>query len=151
VESLPVGDPLEGDRQIEQLIYPTGQCFDDAIELLVSLLTEEHVPPAQLKLVHAICLMPGEASRFAHAWVERDGECLFVGIYQGERVRCTTDRALYYRKLRVQERTKYTPQQAAHESARTSSCGPWKQRYLALTHDAPARGEGDAPDPLHLV
>ena len=137
MEPLPVRDPLEGDRQIEQLIHPTHQCFDDALELLVHLLTDEHVPPAQLKLVHGICLME-DNRRFAHAWLERDGECLFLGIYQGERVLCTVARPDYYRRLRVQERTKYTPQQAARENARTYSYGPWKPAYLALTGQADA-------------
>jgi hypothetical protein len=148
MDAFPVREPLEGDRQIEQLIHPTGHCFDDALEILVQLLTEEHVPPAKLLLVHGICLMDDNC-RFAHAWVEQDGQCLFLGRYQGDTVLCTVDRADFYRRLRVQERTKYTPQQAARENERTCSYGPWKPRYLALTRPG-EEAHGDT-EPLHLV
>lgn len=148
MEPLPVGDPLEGDRQIEQLIHPTHHCFDDALDILVKLLTEDHVPPEQLLLVHGICLME-DNRRFAHAWVEQDGQCLFLGLYQGEVVLCSVARKDYYRRLRVQERTKYTPRQAARENERTYSYGPWKPAYLALTRQA-EKGQ-DGSDPLHLV
>jgi hypothetical protein len=129
--------------QIEPLLSPTRQCFDDALELLVTLLIDDDVPPAQLKVVHGICLLE-DKQRFAHAWLERDGQCLFLGLSQGERVICSVARPDFYRRLRVQERTKYTPQQAARDNASTSSSGPWKPAYLALTqrssrHATPSR------------
>lgn len=123
---------LEGDRQVEQCIYPTNECFNDAMEILGVLLTEKEVPPDQLRLVHGICLMD-DGTRFAHAWVERERTCLFLGLYQGERVLCQVPRQEYYQRLRVEQRTKYTMAQAARESARTVSYGPWKAAYLALT------------------
>lgn len=124
---------LEGDRAVQETIFPTGQCFDDAMEILVELLTVTQVPPEQLRLVHAIALLPDEGTPFAHAWVEHGSQCLFLGLYQGTRVLCTVPRQEYYQRLRVQHRTKYTPWQAARENERTVSCGPWKAHYRSLT------------------
>ena len=124
---------LEGDRQISQCVLPTGECFNDAMEILVELLTVQQVPPEQLRLVHAMALLPDEGTPFAHAWVEHGSQCLFLGLYQGTRVLCTVPRQEYYQLLRVQHRTKYTPWQAARENKRTVSLGPWKPPYLALT------------------
>ena len=97
--------------------------------------------------MHAICLVPGEGSRFAHAWVERGTACLFLGLYQGARVLCQVPRQDYYQYLRVQERTKYTPWQAARENERTVTYGPWKPQYLALClrrQEEPRRRAGGA-------
>jgi hypothetical protein len=122
---------LEGDRQVEQALLPTHTCFDDAMDLLVEMITVRKVPPAQLRLVHGIGLL-ADGRRFAHAWVERGPSCYFVGLYQGQRGLCTVVRQDYYQRLRVQERTKYTPWQALRENQRTISYGPWKPAYLAL-------------------
>ena len=152
MEPIQVRDHLAGDRQIEQVIHPTHQCFDDAVELVLYLHTEEGVPAAQLRVVHAICLLPNDGMRFAHAWVERGSDCLFLGLYDGARVICTVPRHDYYRRLRVQERTKYTPRQVAQKAQRAMSHGPWKPQYLALTRQgAAAQTERDDAEPLQLV
>jgi hypothetical protein len=127
-----VADTDDGARAVEQMILPTFQCFNDAMDILVDCLTTRQVPPERLKLVHGVALLD-DGTPYAHAWVEEGRTCYFAGIYQGERVICAVPRQEYYQKLRVQARTKYTPWQAQRENERTTSYGPWKPAYLALT------------------
>jgi hypothetical protein len=127
-------------------IYPTGTCFDDALDYLVCRVLEDPrlIKGRRLLLVHGIGLIPADAAYratpnapFAHAWVEEADVCWTTGLLNGERVLVRHDRGDFYRRLRIQSTTVYTPRQAHRENVRTNSFGPWRAEYLALCRNAP--------------
>lgn len=113
------------------LIFPTHSCFDDALEMLPVLIEQDRRNRELLHLVHAICLMP-DGSHYAHAWVERENECLFFGIINGEKLLLVTNKDKFYQLYKVQETTRYTVREAAKENFNNNHYGPWKPEYYAL-------------------
>ncbi len=94
-------------------LYPTHTCFDDALDLMCEIL-KTHPDAAntdEFLLVHGIC-NPPSYQRFSHAWIETDhgkGVALFFGILDGKRQMLAESVAEYYKRLNVEETTKYTP------------------------------------------
>src|ERR1043165_3374248 len=78
-------------------IYPTGTCFDDALDLLVAVLKLNPQWEPEIRLVHGICRAP-DGHRYAHAWVEDDSDatCAFYGVLQGKRRLFKARRDEYY-------------------------------------------------------
>jgi hypothetical protein len=112
-------------------VLPTHTCFDDALDLIEAIVIENRREFKKLKLAHGICLMP-DGEPYAHAWVEREGVCLFVGIIDGKRLTLAADHVEYYIDMKVQEVTHYTVAQAMAENKRSNHYGPWKPEYAAL-------------------
>lgn len=122
---------------METCIYPTGKCFDDALDLISQLLQGAETPEAlaeRLVLVHGICLAP-DGHPFAHAWVEDEDRCLFRGILAGEAHYFAAPHAAYYADARVQEVTRYTVREAWAANRRHGTYGPWLPRYQALCRE----------------
>lgn len=126
----------------DNVIYPTGKCFDDALEFFgecVKQPGEEH----RFRLAHGICLMPDEQPNagqpFAHAWVvefARNGVLVWsFGIWKGFRIRYSAERGEMYAHLRPQAVTYYTAEEAWNENRRTGHYGPWRAEYLALVRN----------------
>lgn len=121
----------------DHTIYPTGNCFDDALEYLSERVAKDRIliDSGTLVLVHAIVLQPDgpdEGKPFAHAWVEEGGRMFQGGIYQGERIIWSADKDEILSALRVQEFARYTPREAAVENKRTRHFGPWLEKFEAL-------------------
>lgn len=123
------------------VIYPTGTCFDDALEFLCDVVTAMPGEVDRFRLVHAICLMPetqdNAGERFAHAWVEEAGTADGViawsfGIWRGVRVRYAVGRDDKYAHLRPQDVTYYTAEEAWRENVAARHYGPWRPAYAAL-------------------
>lgn len=112
-------------------IYPTHTCFDDALDLISDWVLSDHAEHYHLRLIHGICKMP-DGRPYAHAWVERNGTCFFIGIVDGERciVKATKDE--FYTVYLVQETTAYTVLQALDENRKSNHYGPWKPEYRSL-------------------
>ena len=118
-------------------IFPTHQCFDDVLDHQAELAQRDPVTAARQFIVHGICLAPeGEhaGEPFAHAWVEDDEESRVseAGILNGEKIWWSADRDEWYAALRVQERTRYTLDQARILNWQTAHYGPWVPKYRAL-------------------
>lgn len=114
-------------------IYPTFTCFDDALEFVEDLVrTKNTAALTNVLVVHAICVMPS-GERYAHAWVETGGNCIFKGVIEGEACYITARQSEYYDHFAVQETTKYNWLQAGLENRLAGTYGPWEQKYLALT------------------
>lgn len=126
-------------------ILPTHTCFDDALDFIVFCTTGNQalVHARWLKLVHAICLIPrgvaGEGEPWAHAWVETTHPNRLELVWQrgiramdGERVYVPRLREVFYKEVRPQDVTRYSPAEADRENARTLSFGPWVPRYREL-------------------
>jgi hypothetical protein len=125
--------------ETENTIYPTNTCFDDALDLIASIL-KAHPHAAytdEFVLVHAICVHPDDGHDFSHAWVEDNprGRVLAMGIYKGERIMVIEERPKFYAELKPKDVTKYTPREAWQENKRTMHYGPWKEQYLKLCRD----------------
>ncbi len=138
---------------VEQVIYPTGHCFDDALDLLVALL-KAGADPERLALVHGICLAP-DGHHFAHAWVESTVSCLFRGLVEGTSHYFAVAHEQYYADARVQEVTYYSVREAWVANRRHGTYGPWIPRYKALCTQkqgagglSGGRGAEDAADAL---
>ncbi len=123
-----------------QTIYPTRQCFTDALEFFDELAKEKN-PILKMSnylfLVHAICLTPtGEP--YSHAWVEQGHDTvIFKGILLGKPQYFATEKAGYYDEMRVtSDITRYTPMDAVKENLASGHFGPWIQRYRDLCNDA---------------
>jgi len=112
-------------------IYPTGTCFDDAMELVEEIIKSDKSKLSTLFLVHGICREPG-GELFSHAWVEEGDSCYFDGIINGEQAHIECDRAGFHDHFDVQEFTRYTMHKAFTENIRTNNFGPWEEKYLAL-------------------
>lgn len=112
-------------------VYPTHTCFDDALDLIEAMVLNDRREIDKLMLAHGICLMP-DGKPYAHAWVERDGECLFDGLIEGARYTFRADKAEYYAGMKVQEVTHYTVEEAWIENSQSNHFGPWKPEYAAL-------------------
>jgi len=113
----------------ENTIYPTYECFNDALEFLL-------LHSGRLMLVHGICLYPDDGHKYAHAWVEQDGRfVIFAGIHLGKHKYFAALRAEYYTDAKVQEATKYTPREAAMENLRSGHYGPWLEKYKRLCRE----------------
>lgn len=117
-------------------LYPTHSCFDDAFEFIndAIMLSQEPLRTEHINsliLVHGICLLSNGAP-YAHAWVERSGQCIFKGILEGEASYFAGEQKEFYDEHKVQETTKYTVIEAAKENKRTGHLGPWVQRYREL-------------------
>jgi hypothetical protein len=54
------------------------------------------------------------------------------GIYESERIFYAQDRAEFFKRMRVQESTRYTVREAVAENYRTNHYGPWVEKYAAL-------------------
>ncbi len=132
-------------------IHPTGTCFDDALEFVLSLAPDEHELAAQIealedtvRIVHAICLGHDASEHYAHAWVEHLHAgymvCWQAGTFDGARIYFAIDRKDFYRGYQVARTVKYTLRQAAVENLASGHMGPWDPELYALANKA---GEGN--------
>ena len=127
----------------ETTIYPTHECFNDALEFLGELAKQQNplLHSGRLILVHGTCLHPKDGHEYAHAWVEQDEKfVIFAGIHNGKHKYFAASRAEYYNDAKVQETTKYTPRQAAQENLRSGHYGPWLDKYKRLCREVIGRG-----------
>ena len=122
------------------VVLPTHTCFDDALDLLVTIL-QKHPDAAntgEFLLVHAICHRPEAGGAFAHAWVENEhgtGFAFQFGILNGKRELFAQPVKDHYARLTPSDITKYTPRQAWEENRRHENYGPWLEKYLVLCRD----------------
>jgi hypothetical protein len=119
---------------MKQAIYPTHECFNDALEVFEQMAKERNpfLHSGRLHLVHAVCLTP-DGEEYAHAWVEQDEKIvIFAGIVNGAKSYFAADAAEYYAESRVKETTKYTVRQALELNNLHETYGPWTERYLKL-------------------
>lgn len=107
-------------------IYPTHTCFDDSLDFLEMLATRGE-PFEHYTLVHAI--VKPEGKRFAHAWLEVDGNVLFSGILEGRKAFFFASKEEYYEQLKIVKAVKYTVKEALKENLRTGAYGPWSEEY----------------------
>lgn len=132
-------------------IYPTGKCFDDALDYISERVkaNPSELNRTRLLLVHAICVIPegspNAGERFAHAWVEEvlsetertawQGGLLEDGlkVYFGAPVEQV------YEFLKPSTVRVYTIAQAVQENIRTEHYGPWEPVFQALTKDGKVR------------
>ena len=108
--------------------YPTGKCFDDALDLLSEIIKKGRHLREKWLLVHALCRINGNT--FAHAWCERDRKTVVTAfIIEGCHTYVEIPRRDFYRLFWPQELTRYSPWQAMQENFRTNHFGPWDARY----------------------
>lgn len=124
-------------------VYPTHTCFDDALELYMLFVQN---PRAEVYLVHGICKKE-DGDLYAHAWVERNGECYFAGIIDGAKRGFTASLPAFYEKLNVtSDVTKYTLENILQfEDLHDRKSGPWEPRYLELTREGKKNREKENP------
>jgi hypothetical protein len=116
----------------EVTIYPTHNCFDDAVDWL-NMLALGGASREELMayvIVHGVIIAP-DGQRLAHAWLEHDGQVLEGGIHHGERVWIEYPLADFRRLHAVEEETRYTIVDAERLD-REFGPGPWKPEYRAL-------------------
>lgn len=112
------------------IMYPTHQCFDDAIEFLTARIQRRDLPDTTtLRLVHGMCLAQN-GTEYAHAWVEEQGRCVDCGIVDGERVFFQLATPAYYEMRSVQRTRCYTIDEAWAWNLRSGHHGPWEKPYI---------------------
>lgn len=122
-----------------QTVYPTHQCFNDALEFFEELAKEKNPVlrmSGYLFLVHGVCLTP-EGESYSHAWIEQGhATVIFKGILHGKAQYFATPKEQYYDEMRVTpDVTRYTPTEALKENLASNHFGPWIQRYRDLCND----------------
>ncbi len=122
----------------DQSIYPTHDCFTDALELFNELLLAAKRQGIdarpQLRLVHAVCKAP-TGVLYSHAWIEdeRENTCIFYGILKGQRQAFGANPIQGYREHHgVQELARYTYSEALRNNRKSGHYGPWVERIKAL-------------------
>jgi len=125
-------------------LYPTGKCFDNALDFIGYRLEQGFSP--KLLLVHGIALFPvgpRAGERFSHAWCEEGDVVWESGLtLEGVLVYCVRRKAEFYARMRVERTTKYTIAEAYAMNAQHMNYGPWEQEYLALCRNYRRRNEG---------
>lgn len=117
-------------------LRPTHRCFDDALDYLENRVRSGTRAVFTYKLVHGICLIPGEACvRFAHAWVDEGERIVQAFLMSGERVYIGFTHSDFEEIYRPQESTVYSLHQAWEMNERHATYGPWEPRYQALCHE----------------
>lgn len=125
----------ENEREHERVeahhVFPTGKCFDDALDLLVTLLKEAGpdegaVLAHRLRLVHAACEAP-DGHLYAHAWVENiaEREAYFVGIYRRARHVFVAPTEEYHREIHLRSLIRYSYAEAFVLNRIHNHFGPW--------------------------
>lgn len=114
------------------IIYATGTCFDDAIEYVEARVKLD--PTLALRndfvVAHAIIDPNPDGGPLAHAWVEDGPTVIFRGIFNGEPIWCTVDKAEYLAAANVLDITRYTMRDVlGHAQAHNFETGPWKPEY----------------------
>lgn len=129
------------------VLLPTFTCFDDALEFVVAMATEEPclVMADDLFIVHGICLTCGDGDDngadgaivgrdvpYSHGWVEWHGHVIEAGMLDGQRVYISSDVERWNAMHRPQHTTRYVVRQALEEAVRWQHHGPWLPEYQAL-------------------
>ncbi len=126
--------------QSDTNIYPTGHCFDDALDLMVEMLKAQEEPGGdqtlhlRLRLVHGVCTFE-DGHDYAHAWVEdiEERKAYFTGIHNGERQYFVVEPASdYHEHLRVKDFVRYSYRQALTLNRLSAHYGPWVPHLRAL-------------------
>lgn len=136
------GDDLPATEADTPIIYPTHDCFTDALEYLSDRVIFAGLRIGVFRLVHAIALLPAGPEKdkpFAHAWVEEDTDggtlAWQSGYLDGRRIRYAVEAAALRAELRIQAETRYSALQACFENQRSGTYGPWKPEYQALCRE----------------
>lgn len=129
---------------MDRNIYPTGKCFDDALELMMAILKEnldasnrvDRDVWENLYLVHGFTNGMGRPS--AHAWLEddRSGLVCFVGILDGKRENFAVPRDEYYRELKITDTTRYLYDDVLRLNRKHGHYGPWETKYQGFLRDS---------------
>lgn len=118
-------------------IFPTFDCFTDAMEFVSYIVREQPDLINDIILVHAICLPSENDREYAHAWVEdnKTKMAIFCGIYMDEKVYLTAPLKDFLETYHVKESTRYTVHEALKQNLKTTHYGPWEDKYNALCND----------------
>ncbi len=116
-------------------IFPTHECFDDAVSNLIFFMQRDGRGPVmrgEIVVVHAIIHPSDEPGPLAHAWIESETCVYFSGLIKGERVMVEADREEYYANANVKKAVKYTLFEAYAEERRRGHFGPWDAEIMLL-------------------
>lgn len=110
-------------------LYPTHQCFNDAIELLDALMGAG-ADPLQLRLVHAICEAP-DGHHYAHGWIEdvEDGTAMWKALLDGIAINVCADAAEHRASMKILESISYEMTEVYRLNVESGHFGPWIEKY----------------------
>ena len=117
-------------------IFPTGECFDDAFDFLMSHKTNRFM------LCHGL-VSPKKAGRdvpYAHAWIlDKGRRCNYEwGLKEGiEKIQVGYKNMSFYEELRPSIITYYTWRQAIINTFLHDSAGPWDRSYFGYLKGGP--------------
>lgn len=124
----------------DNAIYPTHDCFTDAIELMRQFVQEGH---ERVILVHALCVAPTTAQllrslwpgqRFAHAWLEvpkpTGTEAWQRGVWKQRPITYAVSQAELLEQLSPICTWRYTVPMALEMNRQHVNYGPWEPELL---------------------
>ncbi len=123
-------------------IYPTGTCFDDAIDYINAISLKEpwniKLFNKQYRIAHGICLFE-DWRPYAHCWLEKANSCYDYRLFEspeGEKVQIKYTRGEFYTLFKPQKVVRYTIRDCLHLEKRVHGyCGPWDPQIRALCPD----------------
>lgn len=125
----------------EIVLYPTGTCFDDAVDYLNDLCSKEPWKikwlNKQYKIVHGICLLE-DGSPYSHCWLERANRCYDFRLYGSsikEKVMVEYTRIEYYSRFKPQKMLKYSLKDCCDLERTYGYPGPWDAELRKLCND----------------
>lgn len=125
------------------VIQPTHQCFDDAVELLL-VIAKAGEPTDGIFVVHALIESnePGrEGEIISHGWLEYRDHVFFRGLLRGETIDLAAPRREYYKETKVKELIRYTLWEVAENNQRYNTTGPWCEQFIRHTRQGKLKYE----------
>lgn len=129
----------------QQTIYPTGKCFDDALDFIEIMIRESMFTKAELidrfHLVHGIYeskhFQGGVKKRFSHAWVwDKQDDCAIQsGLIDNGLLYYEMPIKAFRKRMVLEKETVYSIEQAYQENVKHNNYGPWVPEYLELCKD----------------
>jgi hypothetical protein len=120
-------------------LYPTGTCFDDAIDYLNWLCTQE---PWNIKkfnkkyrVVHGICHFE-DGRPYAHCWLEKGNKAMDFRMYNDKKVMVQYTKGEFISILKPSRAIRYTIQECCDLEKRVHGHpGPWHPEIITLCKD----------------
>lgn len=121
----------------EMTLYPTGKCFDDAVEIITAFLRTDprHAGRKDLFIVHGI--VEGPEYSFSHAWVLDEARKTVFQFHflNGERIGVEYTLEQFNHHFKVTDEKRYTLREFDRLNRTHMTYGPWEDKYRRLTLD----------------
>jgi hypothetical protein len=114
---------------VNPVLYPTHQCFDDALDFIGTMLKNGDIKlDSPYWVVHALCRVP-TGDVMAHGWVEHEADVISAYVVGGAHAYLEIPKDTFYEWYHPFDITRYTITEALRLNIKHGHYGPWETRY----------------------